>query len=695
MDIKEKLSVKWRVAVVVLFFASCCVLFSTLSYLNNATVQLKIVALSSEVSQVFWGVKSTSYSPERHSTVLLKPGEHDYYYKIEPSYTLTKLRFDPSTRESTIIIKQFGLKWDGKEVFDLTGQGLRDAFRPISDVRIELNQSDNSVVITSTGIDPILELDVARLTLGFRLLRLTKIASLALVFSLVISVLLHYISTKSYANNSHTTYPERKRHWVCWGGVFFFLGVFFTIVTPVRLHGHYPNLYFTAISYIVGTILFIPAFIFATRKERTNRLGNPSKFSWFWFALPSFAVWHFYLLAFWPGSMSPDSFDQWQEVLSGNLRDWNPAFHTMSIWLVTRIKLSPATVAVAQIIALGSTAGWALSVLQRYGIPKIVLWVTSVLFALWPVNGFMVITLWKDVAYSTVLLILAVYVFQIVMQNGLWLASPKNWICLAGILALVCLYRHNGIIPVCMTSFLLLCCYPRYWKGVVIATALALLINAGVRGPLYDALDVRRGNPMTKIKHKLLQDLSFNSLQSFDERTVKTTRQEIKAVSVSDKGERKETVHVSGKVWDRINSASRLWRINELDYFHKRIEYVNLWQQGHSEEAKIKYVSANKFGIEEDTLSSAGRDFLYSLFVQSCSNKYLFWIWRPATYLYALAALTILLSWRLRRKMYLVMAPSLFNSLPMFLVVIHKSVFRYHYPIVVLGTLLILPLLFL
>lgn len=696
MDIKERLSVKWRVAIVALFFASCCVLFSALNYLNHATVHLNIVALSPEVSQIFWGMKSTSYLPERHSTVLLKPGEGDYSFKIEPSYDLSKLRFDPSTKESTIVIKQFGLKWDDKVVFDLAGGELRDALRPVNDVRITSNELDTSLVITSTGTDPILELDVARLTLGYRLLRLLKLGSLALVFSLVIYIALHSISIKSYAIRSHTTYPEQKRHWVYWGGAFFLLGVFLTIVTPVRLHGHYPNLFFVAISFIVGTLLFIPAFVFATRKERMSQLGDPSKFSWFWFALPSFIIWLSYLLAFWPGSMSPDSFDQWRQVLNGHLRDWHPAFHTMSIWLVTRIELSPATVAVAQIIALGSTAGWALSVLQRYGIPKIVLWFTSVLFALWPVNGFMVITLWKDVAYSIVLLILAVYVLQIVMQKGLWLASPKNWLCLAGILALVCLYRHNGIIPVCMTSFLLLCCYLRYWKEIVIATVLALLINAGVRGPLYDVLEVRRGNPMTTIQNKLLQDLSSTSLKSFYERMVKTTNQETKDVSGSDKAEeKKESSHASGKVLDRLYSASRLWRINELDFFHKRIEYVNLWQKGHGEETKIKYVSSNKFGIGENTLSSAGRDFLYNIFVESRSNKYLFWIWRPAVYLYSLAALTILLSWRLRRKLYLVVMPALLNSLPMFLVVIHKSVFRYHYPLVVLGTLLVLPLLFL
>ena len=87
--------------------------------------------------------------------------------------------------------------------------------------------------------------------------------------------------------------------------------------------------------------------------------------------------------------------------------------------------------------------------------------------------------------------------------------------------------------------------------------------------------------------------------------------------------------------------------------------------------------------------------FLFEVFNASRHNKYLFWMWRPAVFLYLLSGLLFLLSWRFREKLYLVVAPSLFNSVPLFLVVIHKAIFRYHYPSVILAMLLIIPLLFL
>jgi len=345
---------------------------------------------------------------------------------------------------------------------------------------------------------------------------------------------------------------------------------------------------------------------------------------------------------------------------------------------------------------LGSTAGWALTVFQRFGVSKTVLWCTSLFFALLPVNGLMVVTVWKDMAYSIVLLILAVYIFQIVMQKGLWLACRKNWVLLGGVLALVSLYRHNGVIPAFAVIILLFCCYLKYWKGIVFATVLALLIHAGVRGPLYQALEVRRGNPMTHIQQKLKNDL-FPTLvaKPNNDKRQKDIQESVGQQSKNRLEGKREDRQYSGKVWDRIFSASPVWRIKRLDFFHKRYDYVNLWTKKRDKEIIIKYVSSNKIGIKQNSLNPAGEKFLYGVFDQSRYNKYLFWMWRPAVYLYALSGLLILLSWRFRNKMYLVLVPTVVNSLPMFLVVINKSIFRYHYSTVLMGIVMILPLLFL
>ena len=459
------------------------------------------------------------------------------------------------------------------------------------------------------------------------------------------------------------------------------------MVTPVNLSDSIPVIHFMAVAVVVGVGFFVFAFWFVTREMVFAQSGDTSGWTWLWYALPAYIVWLFYLLSFWPGAMSPDSLDQWKQVLNGHLRDWHPAFHTMTIWLITRINLSPATVAISQIVALGSTVGWALAVLQRFGVPRTVLWFTSLVVALFPVNGFIVVTLWKDVAYSIVMVVLAMYIFQIVMQKGAWLKRPRNWLYLGVVLALVSLYRHNGIVPACGAGILLLICYRKYWKGLVVSMVLAISIHTGVRGPLYDAFDVRRGNPLTRIEGEMRKH--FNSFFNKESETIKTEH-------IGPKLKKENKSEKPNPILDRVYSASPVWRLLPMSTFHKRFDYVNLWQKKKKNgEIKIKYVSANKLGIEEEPLLPGGMTFLYRVFKESRNNKYLFWMWRPAFFLYVLTSLLILLSWRFKERLYLVLIPALMNSLPMFLIVIHKSIFRYHYPTVILAIILVIPLLFL
>lgn len=698
MNIKKKLSLKGKITVLVLFFVSLGTVFHLASPPSKARVNLKILSSSQEIFQLFWHGEDDAYSQEKSSLTHLKPGRHEYYLTAGSSPTITKLRLDPAVRQSTMAIEQLILELDGELVFRLDSEDLYNALLPVQDVVFEFDQQNGQVLVVSTGIDPIIELDITDLTKRFELVNSVKQAGQALLFTMVFMIPLLYITSERYVEDSYSSYPARKKHWIYWGVVFLILGMYLTIVTPVHLINSSPVLYFAAISYVTGALLFIPVFWFATRKPGYTTSGKTSRFTWFWFALPSFVVWMFYLLSFWPGSMSPDSLDQWKQVLDidGHLRDWHPAFHTITIWLITRIKLSPATVVIVQILALGSTAGWALSVFQRYGVPKPVLWITCLLFALLPINGLMVVTLWKDVAYSIVLLVLAIFIFQIVMQKGLWLDYPRNFLLLGGILALVSLYRHNGIIPACVVGILLLGCYRKYWREVIFAIIVAVLIHAGVRGPLYNFLEVKRGNPITKVQQKLKIDF-FSKFVDKPSMTQNFQVSEKAAYWKWKKGkkEKDEEKTYSGKVWDRVFSASILWRIKTMDFFHKRIEYVNLWHKKKDRHIDVKYVSSNKLGIDEDSVIPAGMGLLYAVFNESRHNQYMFWMWRPAVFLYVLTGLLIILSWRFRKKLYLVLVPSLANSLPVFLVVIHKSVFRYHYPLVVLGVLFIVPLLFL
>ena len=86
------------------------------------------------------------------------------------------------------------------------------------------------------------------------------------------------------------------------------------------------------------------------------------------FSSPSWIIWTIALLIFWPGMMSHDSIVQWRQVMNNDIVDYQPAFHTILIWIITRINSSPAIVALAQIFILGLSSGWVLKNIYDWGV---------------------------------------------------------------------------------------------------------------------------------------------------------------------------------------------------------------------------------------------------------------------------------------------------------------------------------------
>ncbi len=702
---KMVLPVLVRMLVVFLFAVALFMLLSQDELdLEELEISLTVTSASDEVMQLFWLIDADDQHQLKDRSKGLVPGTHRYYYRLAESRDLSWFRLDPATRPTEIILEEIVLGWGPDRFITLRGLDLYKATEPVQQVYRELNRRNSSLRIVSTGVDPILRIDIDRLTWSRKITRIAAAVVVSMGAGLALLLTLSYLCSSMYSARSYSTYPSRPWHWVGWAMVMLLAGALLTVAVPVPLDEQQPLIHFLALSYTIGIASFSPIFWFATRPPGRMAVleAQTSRYAWLLYALPCIAVWSFYLVCFWPGSMSPDSLDQWHQVLHTDFKDWHPAFHTMNIWLITRAALSPALVAAVQILALASAVGWSLSVLQRYGISKAVLWITALLIAICPVNGLMAITLWKDLAYSVVLLILAVYLLQIVMSDAVWLVVRRNWLLLGFILALVSLYRHNGVIPAFCTIAALLVLYRRRWIGITAAALAALVLTIGIRGPLYDMLDVNRGNPMQKAFQSLQREVFPMSFFRAEKEKVAGNPENWQTLTAPHQPEKSKPASWAAarvksdlqKMRDRVYSASRLWRIQPLQTFHKRIEYANLWEEQGKDGRKIRYVSANQNAISEHSLLPAGRDLLYQVFNWTKHHPVLFWMWRPAVYLYMLTALFIIQSWRMRKNLWLVLMPALVNSLPIFLVVFHKSIFRYHYPLVLLGMVLILPLLF-
>jgi len=428
----------------------------------------------------------------------------------------------------------------------------------------------------------------------------------------------------------------------------------------------------------------------------------------FLFFLPCAIVWTVYLLAFYPGMMSPDSIEQWRQLATFQLEDWQPAFHALFNWLLTRIWFSPAVIGIFQILFLSSV--FALGMVKLYGnnVPLPILIGATIFYSVLPINGAYVITLWKDIPYSISLLWLTVIMINIVKSNGKWLSSCKNMTVLMVVLSLIILFRHNGILPAFGTVIGMLICLRDKWKNIVLVSLVTILIVFLVKVPLYRALNVITGPPV-----QIFFLLSY----------------EISAVINADgKIEDNERLFLNEILpWASWKNNYYKYSVDRLVYdlknpfntsfvFSHRKEFFEIWinivsrnplvvLEHHLWCASLIWkicqppdgytyaihngIDKNPFGLQTSSILPDAEKFIKNI-IRKTSKPVLIWFFfRPAIYLYISIYFCFLLIYRNGNiKELLVICPLIFNSLGMLLTIPAQDV-RYMYSAILIAPLMV------
>lgn len=211
----------------------------------------------------------------------------------------------------------------------------------------------------------------------------------------------------------------------------------------------------------------------------------------FWLALGICAlVFGCAFAACWPGGVSYDASNQWRQAHSGEFNNWHPVFHTLLIWLVTRVWDSYPFAVAVQIAAFSAAMAYLTATLHRHGVPAwLALTAHALVCASLPVRNTLMY-LGKDSAMTTGVLILTAHAVRLMATRGEWLRRPRNAAAFAAALAAATLLRHNGILWTLPLALCALGCFPAARRYAALAMAGAALLLLAVRGPLYGALDV-------------------------------------------------------------------------------------------------------------------------------------------------------------------------------------------------------------
>ncbi len=204
----------------------------------------------------------------------------------------------------------------------------------------------------------------------------------------------------------------------------------------------------------------------------------------------------FYYFVFFPGLMTGDSFACYVRAAGiAPISNQQPVVYqlVMAAFLALGNLFDDPNAGIAffvlfQLLCMASIFGYTLYWMRRRGCPRWVLWLLVVWFGVNPLHGMYAVTVWKDVLFGGVLLLLTLFLADTVRMGGRNLLRWQGMVHFSLLCLATAFLRNNGL-------YLLVCVFlvagvqlRKHWKRCV-PLFLALLVGIwAVQGPGYRAL---------------------------------------------------------------------------------------------------------------------------------------------------------------------------------------------------------------
>ncbi|MBQ1282894.1 MAG: hypothetical protein IIY20_03790 [Bifidobacteriaceae bacterium] len=155
----------------------------------------------------------------------------------------------------------------------------------------------------------------------------------------------------------------------------------------------------------------------------------------------------FYFIAYYPGSFSDDSINQYEQAESNRYSDWHPAIHTLLAFKLPLVLSAGRadSIVLFQIICFSAALGYAFNAILKHAGAKYAA-VSAGFVLLNPQTGYIMLFPWKDNAFATGAVLLSAYCLRIFFTKGQWLEKTANAAAFAVAACLTTLFRHNAIL---------------------------------------------------------------------------------------------------------------------------------------------------------------------------------------------------------------------------------------------------------
>lgn len=388
---------------------------------------------------------------------------------------------------------------------------------------------------------------------------------------------------------------------------------------------------FFNIFYILLTILF-PKLCELELKNGEQLINN--KYIVFIISfLIIFLAWVPYFLTFYPGLLSPDSFSEIKIIVNNfsSISDHHPVLHVLLVAIpfnigmrmFSNINSAVALVSTAQMIIMASIFSYLIVFLHSRKVNKIILTLIMLFYAFVPMHGYYSVTMWKDVIFSGILVLVTIQTFEISELVNKNILTFKNLIPFILISILCVFFRNNAIYMYIFLFIVTILIFKRYLKQFFIAFFIIFGVYFFVKGPIFNYFSITKsgsaeyiGIPLQQIGRMAYKKVNFSDeelellnklmlVESIAKNYNPKTSDGIKFNSDYNADEFDKNKLKYFKLWLQLVKkhpaiALEAYATSTLGYWYPGVEYWSV----------LNSISENEFNIYSDSKSN---DFVLKL----------------------------------------------------------------------------------
>lgn len=211
--------------------------------------------------------------------------------------------------------------------------------------------------------------------------------------------------------------------------------------------------------------------------------------------------WLPYFLYEYPGIMSPDSINQFEQVVG--MKPWSnhhPVAHTLCLdffyhigrSFTTDINAAISCYTIAQMLFMAFCIAVLIHTLEQYCVRRRIRILVLAFYALLPFQGVFMVAIWKDIPFSGIFMLFLCTLLQMIrpQENLSRYSKLLLWTKFCALGCAVCLFRSNGWYCFLLLIPFLLYGFRRQMKWVLGSCVLVVLTVGLIRGPVMQTCGI-------------------------------------------------------------------------------------------------------------------------------------------------------------------------------------------------------------